>query len=139
MRTLVDPAVEAGTHRSSTVKKERLGEAGDEGAAHELRPTSVILHRRFGDLKVARDCYDAVGVPRNADDSDLQQAYCRLASTNHPDVNRDPAPEELMIPPALTLREREPFAELADVSGFHRRRAGLTSGGREPGRKAGTR
>ncbi|HSK60566.1 MAG TPA: J domain-containing protein [Actinomycetospora sp.] len=43
---------------------------------------------------MARDYYDVLGVSRNADADELQQAYRRLARDNHPDINRDPAAEE---------------------------------------------
>lgn len=43
---------------------------------------------------MARDYYETLGVGRNADAGELQQAYRRLARDNHPDVNRDPAAEE---------------------------------------------
>jgi curved DNA-binding protein len=43
---------------------------------------------------VARDYYEVLGVPRNADADSLQQAYRKLARDNHPDINRDPAAEE---------------------------------------------
>jgi curved DNA-binding protein len=41
-----------------------------------------------------QDYYGVLGVPRDADADQLQQAYRRLARANHPDVNRDPAAEE---------------------------------------------
>jgi curved DNA-binding protein len=41
-----------------------------------------------------RDYYGVLGVSRDADADQLQQAYRRLARANHPDVNRDPAAEE---------------------------------------------
>ena len=41
-----------------------------------------------------RDYYEVLGVPRDADADQLQQAFRRLARANHPDVNRDPAAEE---------------------------------------------
>lgn len=41
-----------------------------------------------------QDYYGVLGVPRDADANQLQQAYRRLARANHPDVNRDPAAEE---------------------------------------------
>jgi curved DNA-binding protein len=43
---------------------------------------------------MARDYYEVLGVSRNADADELQQAYRRLARANHPDVNHDPAAEE---------------------------------------------
>jgi curved DNA-binding protein len=43
---------------------------------------------------VARDYYDVLGVSRDADAGDLQQAFRRLARANHPDVNKDPGAEE---------------------------------------------
>ena len=43
---------------------------------------------------MARDYYQVLGVSRDADGDELQQAYRRLARANHPDVNRDPGAEE---------------------------------------------
>jgi curved DNA-binding protein len=43
---------------------------------------------------VARDYYEVLGVPRNADAQTIQQAFRTLARRHHPDVNRDPAAEE---------------------------------------------
>lgn len=43
---------------------------------------------------MARDYYQVLGVSRDADADELQQAYRRLARANHPDVNRDPGAEE---------------------------------------------
>jgi curved DNA-binding protein len=43
---------------------------------------------------MARDYYEVLGVSRDADADELQQAYRRLARANHPDVNRDPGAEE---------------------------------------------
>src|SRR3954449_681449 len=43
---------------------------------------------------MARDYYQVLGVSRDADADELQQAYRRLARQNHPDVNRDPGAEE---------------------------------------------
>jgi curved DNA-binding protein len=42
---------------------------------------------------MARDFYEVLGVPRNADQSEIQRAYRKLARTHHPDVNRDPSAE----------------------------------------------
>jgi curved DNA-binding protein len=42
---------------------------------------------------MARDFYEALGVSRDADKSEIQRAYRRLARENHPDVNKDPAAE----------------------------------------------
>jgi curved DNA-binding protein len=43
---------------------------------------------------MARDFYEVLGVPRDAEASDIQRAYRRLARRNHPDVNKDSAAEE---------------------------------------------
>jgi curved DNA-binding protein len=42
---------------------------------------------------MARDFYEALGVSRDADKSEVQRAYRRLARENHPDVNKDPDAE----------------------------------------------
>jgi curved DNA-binding protein len=42
---------------------------------------------------MARDFYEVLGVPRNADQSEIQRAYRKLARQHHPDVNKDPAAE----------------------------------------------
>jgi curved DNA-binding protein len=41
-----------------------------------------------------RDSYAVLGVPRDADQSEIQRAYRRLARTLHPDVNKDPGAED---------------------------------------------
>jgi curved DNA-binding protein len=40
------------------------------------------------------DFYQILGVPRNADQDEIQRAYRKLARTYHPDVNADPAAED---------------------------------------------
>jgi curved DNA-binding protein len=42
---------------------------------------------------MARDFYQVLGVSRDADRSEIQRAYRRLARENHPDVNKDPDAE----------------------------------------------
>jgi curved DNA-binding protein len=42
---------------------------------------------------MARDFYEVLGVGRNADQSEIQRAYRRLARQHHPDVNKDPTAE----------------------------------------------
>jgi curved DNA-binding protein len=42
---------------------------------------------------MARDFYEVLGVPRNADQSEIQRAYRKLARHHHPDVNKDPSAE----------------------------------------------
>ncbi|MCH1867449.1 DnaJ C-terminal domain-containing protein [Nocardioides sp. CFH 31398] len=43
---------------------------------------------------MARDFYEVLGLSRDADPSEIQRAYRRLARTLHPDVNKDPGAEE---------------------------------------------
>jgi len=43
---------------------------------------------------VARDYYEVLGVSKNADAQEIQQAFRKLARRHHPDVNHDPAAEE---------------------------------------------
>lgn len=42
----------------------------------------------------ARDFYEALGVPRNASQDDIQRAYRKLAREYHPDVNKAPDAED---------------------------------------------
>lgn len=43
---------------------------------------------------MARDYYEALGMSRSADQSEIQRAYRKLARQHHPDVNKDPGAEE---------------------------------------------
>jgi curved DNA-binding protein len=43
---------------------------------------------------MARDFYEVLGLSRDADQSEIQRAYRKLARALHPDVNKDPGAEE---------------------------------------------
>lgn len=43
---------------------------------------------------MTRDFYETLGVPRAADQAEIQRAFRRLARQHHPDVNKDPGAEE---------------------------------------------
>ena len=43
---------------------------------------------------MARDYYDALGIPRDATTDQIQQAFRTLARKYHPDVNKDPGAED---------------------------------------------
>lgn len=43
---------------------------------------------------MARDFYEVLGLSREAEPSEIQRAYRKLARTLHPDVNKDPRAEE---------------------------------------------
>ncbi|MET1052847.1 MAG: DnaJ C-terminal domain-containing protein [Mycetocola sp.] len=43
---------------------------------------------------MSRDSYQVLGVSRDADQSEIQRAYRRLARKLHPDVNKDPGAED---------------------------------------------
>ena len=43
---------------------------------------------------VSGDYYDTLGVPRTADEKEIQKAYRNLARKYHPDVCKDPGAEE---------------------------------------------
>jgi curved DNA-binding protein len=43
---------------------------------------------------MARDYYEALGMSRSANQSEIQRAYRKLARQHHPDVNKDPGAEE---------------------------------------------
>jgi curved DNA-binding protein len=51
---------------------------------------------------MARDFYEVLGVPRDADQSEIQRAYRKRARTLHPDVNKE-------------LRAEEAFKELSEA------------------------
>lgn len=42
---------------------------------------------------MARDFYEVLGVSKNAEQSEIQRAYRKLARQHHPDVNKDPSAE----------------------------------------------
>ncbi len=55
-------------------------------------PCRSALNR--DEVLVARDYYEVLGVPRDADADRIQRAFRSLARHYHPDVNREPAAED---------------------------------------------
>jgi hypothetical protein len=67
------------------------------------------------------DYYSILGVPTNASDPEIREAFRRLAATHHPDATGDPASAETFI------RVREAYEVLLDPQrrdSYDRRRAG---------------
>src|SRR5919112_6060772 len=53
------------------------------------------MDRRSNQPVTKRDCYEVLGVGRNADEAEVKKAFRRLARELHPDVNNhDPNAEE---------------------------------------------
>ena len=50
---------------------------------------------------MAQDFYEVLGVPRNANQSEIQRSYRKLARTHHPDVNKYPSAEARLCSPIL--------------------------------------
>jgi curved DNA-binding protein len=91
------------------------------------------------------DFYEILGVPRNASQDEIQQAYRRLARTYHPDVNSDPGAEDrfkdisqayAVLSDPQTRRRYDAFGpefrqvpEDVDPEAWRRARAGAGAGG----------
>jgi len=59
-----------------------------------IDPSVVVVDARVPEVRVARrkrDHYQVLGVPKNADEKAIKQAYRKLARLYHPDVNGDDA------------------------------------------------
>jgi curved DNA-binding protein len=100
-----------------------------------------------------RDFYQILGVPRQASQDEIQQAYRKLARTHHPDVNSDPAAEERfkdiseaydVLSDPQTRRRYDAFgADFrqvppdVDPETWRRAQAGARSGARASGRAGG--
>src|SRR3954466_14731266 len=64
----------------------------DHGSDRRLR-RGVVSHSEMASMK--RDPYDVLGVPRDADETQVKKAFRKLARELHPDVNKhDPEAEE---------------------------------------------
>ncbi|MFD6162880.1 DnaJ C-terminal domain-containing protein [Nocardia sp. NPDC060256] len=88
---------------------------------------------------MARDYYEVLGVSRDADKDQIQQAYRTLARRYHPDVNADPAAEdrfkevsaayEVLSDPATRSRYDRFGADFRRVPEDYDERAGAATGG----------
>ncbi|MGW4848835.1 DnaJ C-terminal domain-containing protein [Nocardia brasiliensis] len=88
---------------------------------------------------MARDYYEILGVPRDADKDQIQQAYRKLARRYHPDVNTDPAAEdrfkevseayEVLSDPATRSRYDRFGADFRRVPEDYDERVGAATGG----------
>ncbi|MGX1773574.1 DnaJ C-terminal domain-containing protein [Nocardia brasiliensis] len=88
---------------------------------------------------MARDYYEVLGVSRDADKDQIQQAYRKLARRYHPDVNADPAAEdrfkevseayEVLSDPATRSRYDRFGADFRRVPEDYDERVGAAAGG----------
>src|SRR6202161_4475632 len=101
-----------------------------------------------------QDFSQVLGVPRNADQDEIQRAYRKLARTYHPDVNKDPAAEDRfkeiseaydVLSDPQTRRRYDAFGpdfrqvpEDVDPEAFQRSRAGAGAGQARGAGGAGT-
>ncbi|MFB8277420.1 DnaJ C-terminal domain-containing protein [Nocardia colli] len=88
---------------------------------------------------MARDYYEVLGVSRDADKDQIQQAYRKLARRYHPDVNADPAAEdrfkevseayEVLSDPSMRSRYDRFGADFRRVPEDYAERVGAATGG----------
>lgn len=95
-----------------------------------------------------RDYYEVLGVPRTATQNEIRTAYRKLARTNHPDINKDPAAEDRFKEVAEAyevLRDEDKRAQydrlganwragqdMSGAAGFGAEEGGYYSGGGSP-------
>jgi molecular chaperone DnaJ len=88
-------------------------------------------------MSSARDYYDILGVPRDADEATIKKAFRRLARELHPDVNRhDPDAEEKFKEAAEAYEVLSDADRRATYDRYGRE--GLRSGGYAPNFDAGS-
>src|SRR6201995_3333754 len=131
------------------------GRRGRPAGVWRRRPPAAARAGGGGQARLManQDFYQVLGVPRNADQDEIQRAYRKLARTYHPDVNSDPAAEDRfkeiseaydVLSDPQTRRRYDAFGpdfrqvpEDVDPDEWRRRRAGAGAGQTRGGFQSG--